>query len=301
MRLAFIFALAFAYSLYAADPAENYPDKSLGVSEVKITSFTDWAAKLHAYSGKTVVLPDGVTAALSKAPAADALFGGKSIGRTEKPGQKSEPLKLSELVNMEEILLKLKCRYDSGKDAFILSFPWETNDNRTNAELLKILTGTKPGNHDGKPDAWSEAFDGITGKPGNRATAWIVRWLGEEAGGCVTNRFAGNLLDGAGQPHLLILNDHVEMLPGEVYVSYYLFNRDGKIEEGGVMTAGGTDNGSTYPDRGVLNDAGNRMTYIGFEFKVEKSHLVLVSKPADDPNHAGETVIALDAAGASPK
>jgi len=304
---AFVISTCLAASVMAdAPPGNSFPDKSLGVSEVKVTSFTDWVAKLHEYTGKTVVLPDGVEAAMSKSPSANALFV-RGLSRTEKPGEKSEPLKLSEFVNATLMIAGLKWRYDSGKGAFILSFPWETNDDRANAELLKILASTKLGDQIGKPDPWREAFNGLAGKPENRTIAWVTRWLGEETQGFVdstgqiSNQFAGNLLDGAGQSHLLILNVHFSTIPGLVYASYYLFDRNGKIEEAGVLNAGGTNYGASFEDRGVLNDTGTRMTYRGLEFKVEKSHLILVSKPADDPNHIGETVLVLDAPEAAHK
>ena len=307
--LLFTLALAIARLAQADQPADSYPDKSLGVTEVKITSFTDWAAKLHEYTGKTVVLPEGVAAALSKAPATDAMFG-TPLYYLDKSGRKiSQPLKLSYFLNCFRTNIGLNLRYDTGKDAFILNFPWETNDDRPNAELIKVLNQTKPPELTpdyrmaSKPDPWRKAFDGLIGKPENRPTAWVVRWVGERMQpwgylGPADNLFTGQMLDEAGQPHFVILNDLLSnMSPGTDHMAYYFFDHTGKIEAAGIVNMGGT-NMQPPPKEPffVINDAHTRITYLGIEFKIEKSRLVLANNPPDGSDHdVGETEFALDA------
>ena len=304
--LIFTVAVGIARLAQAGQPEDSYPDKPLGVNEVKIASLTDWKEKLQQYTGKTVVLPASISDVVTKYPAIDALVGGSiKAGGTQSNS-------LHGFLSASSMFTGLKWHYDPAKSAFIVNFPWEVKDERSNAELSKVLLPAKPA-----PDAWQKAFEGLCGKPENQYITWMVRWVGTRSQGGLSNGeqvcniLTGNISDDAGQPHILICNAHPAWIrPSEDIVSYYLFDANGKIEEGGVVNLGAYPSARAFALKISLEDDKScllcREGRVDLVFVVQKSHLVLKEKiengksvdpKVTDSGFLGRVVLTVDAGG----
>jgi len=301
---------------------DSFLDRPMeNIDPIKVTSFTDWVEKMQKFSGKKVILPEGVADLLKNHREIDARFQ-TTIG--QEGGGKVKNFSARQFLEDLGDFSGMAGHYDAGKDAIVLEFQNKSDDPRPNAELVKILLETKPQRIDysssdpqGKSDPWHAAFEGLIGKTENRVCASLVQWtanLQDELASYspVTNVFSGNILDEKGAPHLLIINSFGgSTMPGGTYVIYYLFNQNGKIEEGGVMNAGGIHMGppAYYVLTIKLDDTKTRLAChqgsIDLVLAVEKGHLVTVErldsgKPAEPPKEnvighsLGKMILKLD-------
>jgi hypothetical protein len=142
----------------------------------------------------------------------------------------------------------LSWKYDPQRDAIVTDFPWRADDPRDGSDLLKVLLTTKPTPLDGFKamlDPWTHAFNALLNKPENYPRAWPLRFCADDRSFIfATERIklldAGTIRDSAGGEHIILVNDQPEFCnpgpPGSF--SYYLFNRDGHFENGGICTIG---------------------------------------------------------------
>jgi hypothetical protein len=144
--------------------------------------------------------------------------------------------------------LDLLWAFVPSRNAIVTQFKWVQDDPRTAAELVRILTTTPPPpdpiTFERKKNPWQVAFDALLSKPENFPHVWPLRYVADDRTffhiPSVTNLVARTITDAEGVGHILIVNDHPEFEnpgpPGSM--SYYLFNKDGHFESGGVWTVG---------------------------------------------------------------
>lgn len=149
--------------------------------------------------------------------------------------------------------LGLNWHYDVGHDAVAIDFPWHKTGSRTGRDLVAAVIGNAPApgeeipfGKDTKPDLWTPAFDELLSQPENFPEAWktqVVAACTERAAGLgfiCDNLFVNTLKDGTGRSHLLVLACSMPLaIPGPApRVAFYLFDSDGKWEDGGTFEAG---------------------------------------------------------------
>jgi hypothetical protein len=86
----FFLTAGLAFSMAAAGADDSFLDKPLPIHAVKFATFEEWAATLRKYSGKTVVLPDGVSAFFEKNPKVGVWFNGGGV----RPGALTGPVQI---------------------------------------------------------------------------------------------------------------------------------------------------------------------------------------------------------------
>src|SRR5579862_767430 len=124
-----------ACQLCAAD--DSFLDKPIeNIDPIKVTSFTDWVEKMQTFSGKKVVLPDGVADFLKSHPDINAQF---QIGIGKEGGGKLKHYSAREFLDSLDVFSGMKGHYNLAKDAIVLDFPWKNDDTRPNVDLMKIL------------------------------------------------------------------------------------------------------------------------------------------------------------------
>lgn len=298
LTLAFFVLLVSRSLAFAAD--DSFLDRPMPMNPFKIVSFMDWQQKMEQITGKKVVIPAGLAEYMAGHPEAATRFSG---GIGEEHGPKMEQFTPRDFLNTSWLFAGLKGHYDPARDAVVFEYSWTTTDTRSPAALVKTLLENKcpprPADWVKKPlDPWRTAFDALISKPENQC-ANFARLVAEKyellgGGSPITNLFAGNILDSAGKPHLLILNVYsTGTFPGACYLNYCLFAQNGKIEEAGVLQGASLHIGPlTGPDVVKLNDEKDGLMYhhhaTDLTFGVENSRLGLKeiyrNGNAADPN-----------------
>ena len=144
--------------------------------------------------------------------------------------------------------IDLQWTYDPSLDVIRVDFSWHRADPRPTPELLKTVLKRQPPRSFAslKTDAWSDAFNALLSKPENFARVWRLRMVGDTAAEMgipfteqAENLCGGWLQDDAGGTHAIILTNTVEMMsPGWGAMTYYLFDKNGRFEKGGVVGTG---------------------------------------------------------------
>lgn len=218
----------------------------------KAKTYPDGVRELSQIIQKPVIIPDGV------ADFAKEINGwniGVRIPVFIRIGRAHETPTLRDVLDQTSSSLGMGWTYDKTKDRVALDFSWCRNDARSGTELVRILQNTPAAvsqqdqryywNHLtlSPNNTWQIAFDALLSKPENSPSAWKVRLaddLKRDILPCpVINLLSAKIKDQAGSEHLIILNDQPAFMnPGEGTFCYYVFNLNGKFEQGGVYGSG---------------------------------------------------------------
>ena len=232
-------------------------------------NYSDGVRELSRVIQKPVTLPDGVTDFATQ-------INGWNIGFRipvwMRIGRGSETPTLQDVLDQTSSSMGMGWSYDAAKDRVALDFSWRREDPRTSAELLDVLEHSAPlsftsetvsstatssiykanpnqtyywNHHHLDPnDKWRIAFDALLSKPENFHAVWKLRfaddmkrqvWVPQP----VINLLSAKITDQAGAEHVIILNDQpCPMNPGEGTITYYVFDLNGKFEQGGVYGSG---------------------------------------------------------------
>ena len=169
-------------------------------------------------------------------------------------------------------LMEVKWEYDAESNAIRVDFGWRHSDARSSSELLAFLREHRPAPADSqifKPhptDPWDVAFNALLSKEENFPQVWELRARADaEVPFLVAmdteNLCVGILRDRQGRPHTLILNNQPMMVsPGAGSASYYLFDAQGRFEQGGIFNTGHR----VLSVSAWLNQEGTRLTLEGW-------------------------------------
>ena len=92
-------------------------------------------------------------------------------------------------------------------------------------------------------DTWRIAFDALLSKPENFPQVWKLRFIDDVRryfmASFVENLLTKPVLDDAGREHILVVNNEPEVVsPGEGSACYYVFDLNGRFEQGGIYVTG---------------------------------------------------------------
>jgi hypothetical protein len=249
---------------------------------LQFKSFDERLAFIRALSPKPVVFPEGLAEfihdvdAKSNRDKGDVLFLSEYNGRI---GGKT----VRECLDTALSDLSLSWNYDPKRDVVLTDFQWHCDDPRSARELAAFLTANRPppsqrlilhhlirhptsGNRlesTGVP--WFDTFDALLSKPENLPQVWKLRFI-DDARRYVLEYIFDNLLadkvrDEKGTEHILFVNDEPKIVSeGEGYISYYVFDLNGKFERGGIIGSGRRCGNSSM----WLNGSGDQLTLRGF-------------------------------------
>jgi hypothetical protein len=241
------FLAAAALDSTAPDP---FLDRAIP-PPAKVTSYLyiDHIRAMQAVVGKPMIFPIGFLDFLAKTkPYSPGLLQtAAEVALDEKETTLRKYLKTRE----RELLFTIN--YDAARGAMLVDFSWRRPVTHSGRELVDLLVENAPTpmtqlDYGSKSkDAWRMAFDEMISRPENYAKGWKLRLGQDLANGSFSfGNFIGDavvvgqLHDNAGQSHLLVLADCRPMaFPGpDPLVTYYLFDADGKLEDGGYFEAG---------------------------------------------------------------
>lgn len=257
------------FNLVAKSPAKLLrPDMFLDTTVPELPRTVSWLDNLHQMeqvTGKHLVTPQGMMDFLSVHPTPWLSF--------PKSGEGT----IRGYLDQSAKFMGMRWSYDAKKDAIVLDFNWRREAPGSDADILQHLVSDDRATRE-------YAFNVLLSKPENYAAGWKVRVMGDSTESMgfplsakLYNIYAGRITDENGQPCLLVVNLHPPMMiPGVFYVSYYLFDEQGKFQDGGVYDAG-----SVWGNGGKMqwNEETKRLVHtVGgyqLEFAVENSRLVL--------------------------
>jgi len=255
----------------------------------ELPSYSDHINRLSKAIGKPIVLPDGT---LAFADAASKWKIGSGFCTWGGLGPETYPT-TRKLLDMDCHSLGMKWRYDPRRDAIKLDFAWRFNAPlpllKLRAALLNptVLDGssfclTSSGSTTVKavPDP-IYILDALLSKPENFRKAWQVRFAEDLkmtffASKC-DNLLAGKMNDQTGLEHVLVLNEQpFDPNPGEGTMTYYVFDQNGRFEQGGIFAGGWRcHNASAWMETGNLRLT--IRTFINFRDQIDQ-HFVLTDK-----------------------
>ena len=236
-----------SFTAPSADGKE--PDvKYSGLEMGPLGEEVQWLGRL---SGKRIVLPDYLAAALARDHAGPAKGGFWGVTKNQQ---------VRPLFNEICFSIGMTWRYDPQRDDIVLDMAWRRDDPRSGTECVDVLNREAPvsweklpagpvnlvGGHGKALDAWRVAFDALLSKPENLSTAGRVRIYhdsgSESVGGAfpVVNLLSKKMRDISGRPETLILNTQLQMTNKEAPgpVAYYLFDEQGRFIKGGIYAMG---------------------------------------------------------------
>jgi hypothetical protein len=199
--------------------------------------------KMAAELGKKLILPEGLLEFLTKFNGGNHDFGmGGFMG-----GKMTTKMTIRDyFAYYGHGSLLLDWKYDASREAIVLDFPWhKTNfkDGRSLIDILKKGASSK----DLKTGVWAQSFDELLSRPENFSQAWKVRMIedsqsvfGPGLPPPVDNLFVGVLREMDGREHFLALNIASQpVIPSNAFLLWYLFDANGRWEDGGECGAGG--------------------------------------------------------------
>jgi hypothetical protein len=232
-------------------------------------TYPDGVRELSRIIQKPVTIPDGAADFVKEINGWNIGF---RIPNYSRIGRTNQTPTMRDVLDQTSSSLGMGWRYDASKDRVVLDFSWCREDPRTSAELLDVLehsaplsfaseiissTGTSTTykanpnqtyfwdhHHLDPNDKWRIAFDALLSKPENFRAVWKLRFADDMKRQCgypepVINLLSAKIQDQDGGEHLIILDDQpCPMNPGEGTMTYYVFDLNGKFEQGGIYNGG---------------------------------------------------------------
>jgi hypothetical protein len=267
-RLVFL-AAGFACLLSSASANDSFLQLPFKSYLFESKNYPDGVQELSGIVQKPVAIPDGVAGFVDE-------INGWNIGFRipiwMRIGRGNETLTIRSVLDQTSCRMGMGWRYDASKDRVVLNFSWCREDPRTSTELLDVLehstalsfaseiisstatsTTSKPNpnqtyfwdhHHLDPSDKWRIAFDALLSKPENFRAVWKLRFADDMKRQIfypepVINLLCAKIKDQAGVEHVIIQDDQpCPMNPGEGTIAYYVFDLNGKFEQGGIFSGG---------------------------------------------------------------